>query len=243
MSYEGCEIKIVLTFDDGPHHVAPSSNYTNEILDILEGRNIKAVFFIQTHALSRPYSGSGPKPYFRGMHDGGKDMVHRMRDDCHVVGFHTAAEVHGTHNRENWHTEISAAELRARLDTGKDFIDLNANIPRWVRPPGGHHNSSVRAIYSEKDLDLVMWDLDTEDWKSDAPAGVLDRIDDRLTQKINAGETELVVLFHDIQENTADNLEDYLDKFDEVANREGCSIKWVLTLDEITDILDGQYGG
>ena len=54
---------------------------------------------------------------------------------------------------------------------------------------------------------------------------------------------ELVVLLHDIQKNTADNLDDSLDKFTEVANREDCSVKWVLSLDEITDILDGQFGG
>ena len=194
-------------------------------------------------AWSRPHSGDGPKPYFRGMHAGGKKMVHRMRDDCHVVGLHTAMDGPDTHHRDNYHTNITAAELRAQMDRGKTFISANANIPRWVRPPAGVHNSSVRAIYSEKNLDLVMWDIDPEDWNSDAPDGVLTRIDTEVTRKLNAGKTELVVLFHDIQKNTANNLDDYLDKIEEVINREGCSVKWILNLDEITGILDGQFGG
>ena len=147
------------------------------------------------------------------------------------------------HDEDNWHTNISAAELRAQMDRGKTFINANANIPRWVRPPAGEYNSSVLAIYSEKNLDMVLWDIDTEDYNADAPNGVYTRIDDQLTEGIRAGKKEFVVLFHDIQRKTADNLGDYLDKIEEVANREDCSVKWILSLDEITGILGGQFGG
>lgn len=241
--YEGCLIKVVLTFDDGPHHVAPSSNYTKKVLDELEDRDIQAVFFIQTHAWWQEWDGNGPKPYFRGMHAGGKRMVHRMRDDCHVVGLHTAMDGYDPHDPDNYHTNISSAELRTQMDRGKTFINANANIPRWVRPPAGEYNSSVLSIYSEKNLDMVLWDIDTEDYKADAPNGVLTRIDTEVTRQLNAGKTELVVLFHDIQTNTANNLDDYLDKIEEVINREGCSVQWILSLDEITTILGGQFGG
>ncbi|MHA6259426.1 polysaccharide deacetylase family protein [Sporosarcina sp. CAU 1771] len=65
------------------------------------------------------------------------------------------------------------------------------------RPPYGSVNKNVRA---QTDLPVVLWDVDTLDWKHRNPANLLASVQNN----VNDGS---IILMHDIHQSTADGLE------------------------------------
>jgi peptidoglycan/xylan/chitin deacetylase (PgdA/CDA1 family) len=130
------EKKIALTFDDGPE-----TNWTPRVLDILRDKQVKATFFV---------IGREADKY--------PDLVRRMVAEGHVVGNHTYHHV----NLNNVPPEKMEEELRL----GTDAIAKIANIrPRLLRPPFGAQNPKVVETANENGYFVILWSVDTEDWR------------------------------------------------------------------------------
>ncbi len=126
--------KICLTFDDGPHPY-----YTEQLLDGLKERGVKATFFVTgEHALLHP------------------DVIRRMSEEEHMIGNHTYSHLQLTaSNRETFKEElVKTNEILERL-TGGEII--------YVRPPYGTWDQKL-----EKELNMipVLWNIDPLDWCS-----------------------------------------------------------------------------
>ena len=188
-----------LTFDDGPHVAALGKglNRTEKVLDTLKAKGIKAGFFIQTGVTHR------------GASEVGRALVKRMHDEGHTVGIHTGGrkdhELHTAAQRDR--------RLKGELRSAKDYIEkITGEEPRYVRPPTGAFNPAVSATYARVGLENLLWDIDGDAGKSLDLATLKRRFSTQLATLNFFGVKRLPnrdainVLYHDIQQGTADNL-------------------------------------
>lgn len=136
--------KIALTFDDGPHPY-----YTEQLVDGLNERGIKATFFLL---------GKNVEAY--------PELVKKIYDSGHLIGNHTYYHTQLTkRNRESFKEEIVKTNEAIRKVTGEDTI--------YVRPPYGSWNKEF-----EKELNMfpVLWTVDPQDWCSSNVAAIVNRV-------------------------------------------------------------------
>lgn len=126
-----------LTFDDGPHPV-----HTSALLDWLKQNRIRATFFVL---------GQNAERY--------PDLVKRMVQEGHEVGNHSWS-----------HPNLrlmSPAKMLAEVRRAHDLITrLTGRAPALFRPPYGALSASQRRlIEKEFRYQVVLWTVDTQDWK------------------------------------------------------------------------------
>lgn len=136
--------KIAITFDDGPH-----PHYTQQLLDGLKDRGVKATFFVTgEHAEEYP------------------NIIRRMNEEGHLIGNHTYSHIQLTNgNRQTYKEElIQTNEIISHI-TGKEVL--------FVRPPYGSWDKSL-----EKDLNMfpVLWNIDPLDWCSDNVSCIVTKV-------------------------------------------------------------------
>ncbi len=155
---------VALTFDDGPHRT-----YTPQILDILKRYNAHATFFVLgSLAKARP------------------DLIRRISAQGHEIGIHT-----WRHARL---TRLTAAQIRADISRCAavlaPIIGAGGPRPRWVRPPYGAINSSVRRTLQEMGYRVAMWSVDPDDWRRPGAEAIYRRV----MARVRDGS---IVLMHD----------------------------------------------
>lgn len=126
------EKMIALTFDDGPNAL-----YTEQLLDGLAERNVKATFFlIGKSAEEHP------------------EIVQRIAEEGHMIGNHTYSHLQLTSGNEERFLE----ELQR---TNEIIEEITGETPMFCRPPFGVWNKSF-----EERLGIipVLWDVDPKDW-------------------------------------------------------------------------------
>lgn len=199
-----------LTFDDGPH-AAPlgkGSNRTEKVLDALKAKGITAGFFIQ----------SGVS--YRGANKVGRALVKRMNAEGHTVGIHTG----GPKDHELHIDAQRAGRLEAELKAAKHYIkEQTGKIPTMVRPPTGKFNEEVAKIYTKVGLTNLLWDIDGDQGKNLSLGVLKERVESGIKKVHSArwkGSTpsapRIVVLYHDIQKGTAENIGALIDHIKKV---------------------------
>lgn len=128
---------VALTFDDGP-----SPYTTPELLKTLEQKGVAATFFM---------IGKNVKAY--------PDVAKQVADAGHEVAVHTWSHPDLT--------KQSAETIRSQMaDTVAAIEDATGVTPVAMRPPYGAQNQQVRDIAGELGMSVILWDVDTEDWKN-----------------------------------------------------------------------------
>jgi peptidoglycan/xylan/chitin deacetylase (PgdA/CDA1 family) len=188
-----------LTFDDGPHAAAlgKGSNRTEKVLDTLKKESIGAGFFVQTGVS------------YRGDSTVGRQLIQRMHKEGHKVGIHTG----GTADHELHTKAEKAGRLTGELEAAKKYIKTETGEDaKLVRPPTGAFNKAVEATYKKVSLTNFLWDMDG-DQGADLSLKVLkDRVKSEMLKvqakgwKPSTPSSAIVVLYHDIQKGTANNL-------------------------------------
>lgn len=136
--------KIALTFDDGPHPY-----YTEQLLDGLKERGVKATFFVLgEHVEQYP------------------DLVERMSEEGHLIGNHTYSHIQLTQRN----SEAFKEEL---IKTSELIENLTGQEVQYVRPPYGTWNKKF-----EKELNMfpVLWNIDPLDWSSKNVSGIVQKV-------------------------------------------------------------------
>lgn len=124
--------RVALTFDDGPNPL-----YTEELLDGLKQRKVKASFFLL---------GEEVEQY--------PDIVKRMHQEGHLIGTHAYQHV----NLNQLTTEAACEQI---TKTGEAIYRVTGEYPQYIRPPYGCWKEKV----DEKCAMIeVLWDVDTMDW-------------------------------------------------------------------------------
>lgn len=230
-------VKVILTFDDGPDTRAGLANGTQRILDTLENLDINAVFFIQSHARDDNNN------YFRGMEeDVGIPLVEQMHKEKHIIAVHTGMDGQMAHAWANRHTRREAiGKLGKDLDCCKEYIrDRTGSYPRYVRPPFGDHNRAVRSQYASRNLNMILWDIDSRDTTSSYDRhDIKNHLKSRVKRLMARGNRHLVILFHDIDisTNSPGHLYDYISVVENAIYTSGFNADLSLSREEIHQIL------
>jgi peptidoglycan/xylan/chitin deacetylase (PgdA/CDA1 family) len=171
-------LRVLLTFDDGPHPV-----YTPDLLDLLARERVRATFFVSGKHVAAP---------------GGLAIVQRAAAEGHVIGNHAYS-----HQRL---TGRSRDYVRAEILQTHDLIAEFEPGVRLFRPPYGAHDAIVDAVLEELGYRLVLWDVDSEDWK----ATNQEWVDVALARLGSSGRA--IVLCHDKTAATVGSMKRFLDR-------------------------------
>lgn len=124
--------KVALTFDDGP-----CVAYTEELLDGLKDRGVKATFFLIGNKI-----------------EACEDVVKRMHDEGHLIGNHSYDHV----NLYQLSVDDAVAQI---AKTNQVIREVTGYTPEYLRPPFGTERSNL-----DEDMGMieVLWDVDPRDW-------------------------------------------------------------------------------
>ena len=127
---------IAVTFDDGP-----SSPFTDQILDILRSRNVKATFFV---------CGQNVERY--------PEILRRIQAEGHSIGNHTYS-----HPFPYFRSQSSFA---CEIDLTQNAIEkVTGQRPSFFRPPFGARWLGMYPVLQQRGLRLVNWSDTGYDWK------------------------------------------------------------------------------
>lgn len=151
----------------------PHPENTLEILSLLEQYDAKATFFML-----------GARVDFY------PEIAKEIYNQGHELGNHTW-------NHKNL-TKLSKSELEEEVQKTNEVIkDATDSYPSVLRPPYGAVNNEIRNAI---DLPVVLWTVDTLDWKSRDPQAVLESVKSDVKNRS-------VILFHDIYPETVEAIE------------------------------------
>ena len=141
------EKKITLTFDISWGHVRPGP-----VLDQLKKYNVKATFF-----LSGPWAKYHP------------EIVRRIQAEGHDIQSHGHKHVDFSGlSREHVKENILAADAILTQLTGRK--------PSFIRPPNGDYNDIAIETARELGYTVVIWSVDSLDWKNIGVEQITDRV-------------------------------------------------------------------
>jgi len=165
-----------LTFDDGP------SIYSSELLDILVGYEVPAIFFVTGESLENM-----PKAH---------ESLIRMLDEGHYVGLHSMS-----HDRTKLYMRPNSPQLFVQ-----EMLELKELI---FEITGGFETNLCRAPYGaqlyfrkehweaveESGLYCIDWNVDSKDWSHNSVEAIFNQIENELNHE-ELPDT-MVLLFHE----------------------------------------------
>ncbi len=161
---------LALTFDDGP------SPATEAILDQLKAHGALATFFVLGTNIA-----------------GNEEILKRAAREGHQLASHS-----WSHPNLN---DISSSAVRSQMTRTMDKIEeLTGQKVIMMRPPFGATNRLSRQVIAELGLPVILWGVDTLDWKT--------RNASKISQAILKGAGNgVIILCHDTLKSTGWALE------------------------------------
>ena len=148
------------------------SKYTDEILEILKENDACGTFFV---------IGNKVEIY--------KDTMQKMVSYGNEIGNHSY--------NHKWLTKLKEEDLKEQISKTQDIIQANTGfIPTLIRPTYGSISQKLKQQLS---LDIVMWTVDTSDWKYKS----IERIVKEATEKTKDLD---IILMHDTHKRTVEAL-------------------------------------
>ncbi|HEY4187640.1 MAG TPA: polysaccharide deacetylase family protein [Polyangia bacterium] len=162
--------ELVLSFDDGP-----DLKFTPLVLDELDRRGLKAIFFVTGHRVT----GDRPEDMAR------RELLQKIAAHGHLVANHTMS-----HRNLCQSPEQTAAEI----DGNAEIIAGATGVrPLLFRAPYGARCHSLEAALAERELVSVGWNLDPQDWRNPSSEDILTYLEAKLTKLEGRG----ILLLHD----------------------------------------------
>ena len=161
---------MVLSFDDGP-----DLKFTPLVLDELDRRGLKAIFFITGHRVV----GDRAEDLAR------RELLGKMAAHGHLVANHTM-----THRDLCQAPDEAAAEID---DTAEVIAQATGVRPLLFRAPYGARCRTLEAALAARELVSVGWNLDPQDWKNPSSDEILQYLESRLSRLKGRG----ILLIHD----------------------------------------------
>ena len=162
---------VYLTIDDGP------SEYTDEIIKILNKNNVKATFFMINGNM---------KAY--------PEQVKNIVKNGNTAGFHSVS--HDIHK-----LYVSKTSAKEEFDTNQaTFKKITGQTSKVIRLPFGSKPYTPRASYNalvDSGYKLWDWTLDTEDWRSTS-SQIMENV-----KKYSSGSDKVVLLMHERKQTVA----------------------------------------
>jgi peptidoglycan/xylan/chitin deacetylase (PgdA/CDA1 family) len=235
------DIKITLTIDDGPDNNVldavggpDEKNRTERVLNVLSAKGYKAAFFIQTEVPNRLKGANGAKMGARSHSDGHVLAIHNGNKEdhrCHKSRVAKDADLPGTTNGLD--SDMVRAKQSLKAITGTD--------PAFVRATFGYTNAACMSVYQTRSLKHIYWDIDSTDTAAGAnKASVSAALKTKTEEKLAAGVTELIYLFHDIKLVTAQSLDAFIGVISTTVSGKGHTPKFLTTSAEVSSLLQSK---
>ena len=162
--------ELVLSFDDGP-----DLKFTPLVLDELDRRGLKAIFFITGHRVV----GDRPEDMAR------RELLQKIAAHGHLVANHTMSHRNLCRDPD---------QVPAEIDANAEVIAAATGVrPLLFRAPYGARCHSLEAALAERELVSVGWNLDPQDWRNPSSEQILAYLEARLTRLEGRG----ILLLHD----------------------------------------------
>ncbi|PYI20425.1 glycoside hydrolase/deacetylase [Aspergillus violaceofuscus CBS 115571] len=184
---------VALTFDDGP------KEFTKDLLDLLDRYEAKATFFITGNNNAKGQIDSPGMPW--------AGLIRRMHESGHQLASHT-----WSHQDLS---KISRSQRRIQLLWNEAALrNILGFFPTYMRPPYSSctAESGCLADMGELGYHIVLYDIDTEDYKHDSPTEIQrskDIFDSSLDAR-TAFDRPWLVIAHDVHEQTVYNLTEHM---------------------------------
>ena len=161
---------VLLTFDDGP-----DLQGTPRIMDELDRRKLKAVFFVMGQHIVR----NRPEDLAR------RDLLRKLALHGHHVGNHTMN-----------HKDLcqNPGSLAEEVDHAAELITYATAVrPRLFRSPYGARCRSLDRALAERDLIQVGWNADPREWRGNSEREIFSYVTDVLAH----ASAPVILLLHD----------------------------------------------
>lgn len=166
--------ELYLTFDNGYEN-----GYTNQIIDILKLKDVKATFFVTGH-----YVKSEP------------ELVKRMVNEGHIIGNHSWSHPDMSN--------ISDQKIEEELDKLKsEVMNLTGQTEmKYLRTPRGVFDEQSLAVSKKLGYTNVFWSIAYVDWDKDVQKGAEYAYNKVMSQLHPGG----VILLHTVSKDNAEAL-------------------------------------
>ena len=160
---------VALTFDDGP-----SDDVTPNILKTLKKYDAKATFYMLSNSAARY-----------------PEIAKQVADEGHEIANHSVSHANlNAVNKKRIESEVTSSVKTIEEATGVK--------PKTFRPPYGEYNKKVIDLAEKTDQTIILWSIDTLDWKY--------RNANRVLERTKFAKPGSIILMHDIHPTTADAL-------------------------------------
>lgn len=139
--------------------------YLPDMLKLFEAAGIKAAFFMTGRWAEK-----------------NSDLAKVIADCGHTVGNH------GYSHKD--HSKLDYDQNRSEIETTQQVLErVTGKIPGFFAPPSGAYNKHTVKASEDLGCEVVLWSIDTIDWKRDGA----DRIISRVKKKLHGGG---IILMH-----------------------------------------------
>lgn len=171
------------------------SIYTEELIEYLNKEGCNATFFVL---------GNKVEMY--------ADVLKKSISYGNEIGNHSY--------NHKWLVKLKEDQIKNQINKTQDIIRINTGYtPKLLRPTYGSTNNKIR---KNTDLDIVLWNVDTLDWKYKN----VNRIVSRATKNLKDGN---IILMHDIHKRTIEAVK----KIVPIIKEEGYTCVTISELNEI----------
>jgi len=180
--------ELLLTFDDGP-----DLEGTPLILDELDRRGLKAIFFVNGQHMV------GDRPHDFAL----RELVRRIATRGHLVANHTLS-----------HRNVCAEKelLEAEIDGNAEIIAAATGVrPQLFRSPYGARCRALREALAERDLLQVGWNIDPQEWKGATETAITQYV----ARRLGGFAGRAILLLHDTRREAVRALPRILDWIEE----------------------------
>jgi peptidoglycan/xylan/chitin deacetylase (PgdA/CDA1 family) len=176
--------EVLFTFDDGPHE-----KHSTAILDELDRRGIRAIFFWVGRRLDK-----GSQIERR------REVVERAVRDGHLIANHTFSHANLC--------SVPAEQAAQEIDSNIRLYETVTGMPMLLfRAPYGAHCKRLERMLSERALGHMHWDIDPQEWTDHDP----ERTARYIIKRLESLEGRAIVILHDIHVVTVRALPRILD--------------------------------
>ncbi|WP_458413855.1 polysaccharide deacetylase family protein [Schinkia sp. CFF1] len=152
--YRGHPEKPMVTF---LINVAWGNEYIPLMLKTLEKHHITATFFLDGGWVKRH-----------------PDLAKMIVDAGHEIGNHA-------YSHPDMKT-LSREAIREEIVKTNEIIKATTGItPKWFAPPSGSFKDEVIQIAAEEKMKVIMWTVDTVDWRKPDPVAMVNRVASKVT--------------------------------------------------------------
>ncbi len=176
------------------------SKYTKQIIDLLKKYNCNATFFVL---------GNKVKIY--------KDTIKESISNGNEIGNHSY--------NHKWLSRLKIEDIKEQINKTQDILKEEVNYtPILLRPTYGSVNKKIR---NNTNLEIVLWNVDTLDWKIKSSKKIADR-------SLSQIKDRSIILMHDTHERTYEALKIMIPKLID----EGYQFVTISELNKINKISD-----